>query len=379
MPARPGRAGDVPVDGPVAFVTSPTASASASPSTGGCSEGRTTRGELGTYHSTCTAPAAPAGSAGVGRRTSEAAMIARYRGTDSWRFGVFASFTIEHIMARARAGEAQALETLRETGHFLARGFATIVKSVDPGLVYVGARSPRRGPRCRDRPGEPRGERRPPRGGRDGDPHGAAAEHPRLRGAGRSIRHPAFAAPDVSGTRRSARAGRPRPRRLRWPAPACAEALIEPARPSADCRRREVLASPSTPRRRCSGTGWPSPPNRHRLRDVSLEGGRSDDFSPAPSPSGAGRSRTRRLEHLDPLRLHGVGTPRRTCTSTSPQTAGTGSRRFERLRTNPHCLHLGRVGFRSELGTACCCPAPTRRRRAGVDLWMGGSAQPLPA
>ena len=46
--------------------------------------------------------------------------------------------TIEHIMARARAGEERALDALRETGYYLGRGFATIIKAIDPRRIYVG-------------------------------------------------------------------------------------------------------------------------------------------------------------------------------------------------------------------------------------------------
>ena len=46
--------------------------------------------------------------------------------------------TVEDIIARARAGEGRALETLRETGYYLGQGFATIVKSVDPSRIYIG-------------------------------------------------------------------------------------------------------------------------------------------------------------------------------------------------------------------------------------------------
>jgi predicted NBD/HSP70 family sugar kinase len=71
---------------------------------------------------------------------SKRAVIARYRGTDpSWPGSVeTGAVTIEHIMARARAGEGRALETLRETGFFLGRGLATIIKVVDPRRIYIG-------------------------------------------------------------------------------------------------------------------------------------------------------------------------------------------------------------------------------------------------
>ena len=46
--------------------------------------------------------------------------------------------TVVEIVRRARGGEGKALETLRETGHYLGRGIGTIVKTIDPSRVYVG-------------------------------------------------------------------------------------------------------------------------------------------------------------------------------------------------------------------------------------------------
>jgi predicted NBD/HSP70 family sugar kinase len=45
--------------------------------------------------------------------------------------------TVAKIVARAQAGEPQALATLRDTGSYLGRGFATIVKAIEPRRIYV--------------------------------------------------------------------------------------------------------------------------------------------------------------------------------------------------------------------------------------------------
>jgi predicted NBD/HSP70 family sugar kinase len=45
---------------------------------------------------------------------------------------------VEEIVARARGGEARAVETLRETARYLGHGLATIVKTLDPSRIYVG-------------------------------------------------------------------------------------------------------------------------------------------------------------------------------------------------------------------------------------------------
>jgi predicted NBD/HSP70 family sugar kinase len=71
---------------------------------------------------------------------SNRATIARYLGADlSWPgSAALEGPKVEEIVARARAGESRAVETLRETGYYLGRGFATIVKAIDPRRVYVG-------------------------------------------------------------------------------------------------------------------------------------------------------------------------------------------------------------------------------------------------
>jgi predicted NBD/HSP70 family sugar kinase len=134
--------GDAPVDGPVAFVN-----VSDGVGVGIAVDGKLLRGahnvagEFGHVPLNMYGPRCSCGQRGCWEAyVSKRAVIARYRGTDpSWPESIEAStVTIEHIMARARAGEAHAREALRETGHFLGRGFATLVKAVDPQRIYVG-------------------------------------------------------------------------------------------------------------------------------------------------------------------------------------------------------------------------------------------------
>jgi predicted NBD/HSP70 family sugar kinase len=41
------------------------------------------------------------------------------------------------IVAHARSGEKHALDTLRETGYYLGRGLATIMKAIEPRRIYM--------------------------------------------------------------------------------------------------------------------------------------------------------------------------------------------------------------------------------------------------
>jgi predicted NBD/HSP70 family sugar kinase len=134
--------GDAPVEGPVAFVN-----VSDGVGVGIAVDGKLLRGahnaagELGHVPLSLYGPRCSCGQRGCWEAyASKRAVIARYRGTDpSWPASAqTGSVTMELVMARAREGEARALETLRETGYYLGRGFATIIKAVDPRRIYVG-------------------------------------------------------------------------------------------------------------------------------------------------------------------------------------------------------------------------------------------------
>lgn len=195
--------GDAPVDGPVVFVN-----VSDGVGAGIAVDGKLLRGvhnaagELGHIPLNMYGPRCACGQRGcLEAYASKRAVIARYRGTDpSWPgSGEPTPVTIEHIMERARAGETHALGTLRETGHFLALGFATIIKSFDPQRIYVGGEITAVWDlvlgTVRDKLREDELVRQ---AGETEILTVALGEHPRLRGAAALIGTPAFAAPDVS-------------------------------------------------------------------------------------------------------------------------------------------------------------------------------------
>ncbi|HSB61954.1 MAG TPA: ROK family transcriptional regulator, partial [Vicinamibacteria bacterium] len=134
--------GDAPVDGPVAFLN-----VSDGVGVGIAIDGKLLRGahniagEFGHVPLHMYGPGCSCGQKGCWEAyVSKRATIARYLGTDpSWPASARpAGVTIEDVIARAQAGEGRALETLRETGYYLGRGLATIVKSIDPRRVYIG-------------------------------------------------------------------------------------------------------------------------------------------------------------------------------------------------------------------------------------------------
>jgi predicted NBD/HSP70 family sugar kinase len=133
---------DVPVEGPMAFVF-----ISDGVGVGIAIDGKlfrgahNTSGEYGHVTLDSRGPACACGRRGCWEAyVSRRATTTRYLGVDpSWAGSAEPTEpTVEEIVARARAGEARALETLLETGHYIGRGLATIVKTIDPSRIYVG-------------------------------------------------------------------------------------------------------------------------------------------------------------------------------------------------------------------------------------------------
>jgi predicted NBD/HSP70 family sugar kinase len=195
--------GDPPVDGPVAFVN-----VSDGVGVGIAIDGKLLRGahniagEFGHVSLDMAGPRCSCGQKGCWEAyISRRATIARYVGSDpSWPASAApAAVTVEGIIARARGGEERALMTLRETAVYIAKGFATIVKAIDPSRIYVGGEITMAwdliAPALR---GTLRGETLLREGGETEILIVPLGEHPRLRGAAALVSSSAFAAPVVA-------------------------------------------------------------------------------------------------------------------------------------------------------------------------------------
>lgn len=190
------------VDGPVAFVN-----ASDGVGVGIAIDGQLLRGarngagEFGHVPLSMDGPRCACGQLGCWEAyVSVSATVARYLGTDpSWHDAGQMELTVPDIVDRAKAGEMRALETLRETGEYLGRGLATIIKAVEPGRIYMSGEItqgwdlvlPSVAEAMRAHALEP------------DDPACdivvvPLGDHPRLRGAAALVTSPAFAAPVVA-------------------------------------------------------------------------------------------------------------------------------------------------------------------------------------
>ena len=194
---------DVPGDGPVAFVN-----VSDGCGVGIAIDGKLLRGihniagEFGHVPINMHGPRCSCGQSGCWEAyVSKRATVARYLGTDpSWPACTEPrEVTIEDIIARARAGEGRALDTLRETGFYLGRGLATIVKAIDPRRVYVGGEIVEAWPLIE--PAVRQALREQALIAEAGETEiftVPLGDHPRLRGAAALVSTPAFAAPIVA-------------------------------------------------------------------------------------------------------------------------------------------------------------------------------------
>lgn len=131
---------------------------------------------------------------------SVGATVARYLGRSaSWPESSRPTTTVPEIVARARAGEAHAIAVLNQTGEYLARGLAIVIKAVQPARIYMSGEITDGWdlvlPSVRRVLGE---LTLVPEDAQTEIVVVPAADQPRLRGAAALVTSPAFAAPVVA-------------------------------------------------------------------------------------------------------------------------------------------------------------------------------------
>src|SRR5499426_2045746 len=161
-------------------------------------------GEFGHVPLSIDGPRCPCGATGCWEAyVSNLATLSRYFGRDvserKPQPSETASFTIEDLIARARAGDARALAEINSAASYLGLGLASIINAIDPGRIYIGGEittawnliEPIVRAALRERT-------LTDFGGATEIVVVPAEEHPRLRGAVALVATPAFAAPMVA-------------------------------------------------------------------------------------------------------------------------------------------------------------------------------------
>jgi len=163
-----------------------------------------TAGEFGHVPLSIDGPRCSCGATGCWEAyISNIATLSRYFGRDPSGRKPHASeraiFTVEDLIARARAGDARALAAINSTARYLGLGLASIINAVDPARIYIGGEittawnliEPIVRAALRERT-------LTDFGGATEISVVPAEEHPRLRGAVALVAAPAFAAPMVA-------------------------------------------------------------------------------------------------------------------------------------------------------------------------------------
>jgi len=163
-----------------------------------------TAGEFGHVPLSIDGPKCSCGATGCWEAyVSNLASLSRYFGRDLSdprpRDSEAASFTIEDLIARARAGDAKALAAINSTARYLGLGLASIVNALDPARVYIGGEVTTAWSLIEPIVRSALRERTLTEFGGATEIHVVPAEdHPRLRGAVALVAAPAFAAPMVA-------------------------------------------------------------------------------------------------------------------------------------------------------------------------------------
>jgi predicted NBD/HSP70 family sugar kinase len=134
---------------------------------------------------------------------SNRATLARYFGRPAVPAGPeradHRQFTIDDLIARARAGDAKAVAALEATARYLGLGLASVTNALDPVRVYVGGEITQAWDLIEGTVRSALAERALTSAAADMDIRPvAASEYPRLQGAAALVAAPAFAAPVVA-------------------------------------------------------------------------------------------------------------------------------------------------------------------------------------
>jgi len=163
-----------------------------------------TAGEFGHVPLSIDGPRCSCGATGCWESyVSNIATLSRYfsrdlteakpRGADT------ATFTVEDLIARARAGDAKALAAINSTARYLGLGLASIINALDPARIYIGGEITTAWSLIEPIVRSALKERTLTDFGGSTEIHVVPAEeHPRLRGAVALVAAPAFAAPMVA-------------------------------------------------------------------------------------------------------------------------------------------------------------------------------------
>jgi predicted NBD/HSP70 family sugar kinase len=163
-----------------------------------------TAGEFGHVPLSIDGPRCSCGATGCWEAyVSNLATLSRYFGRDLSEPGPrdveTSNFSIEDLIARARAGDAKALAAINSTARYLGLGLASIINAVDPARIYVGGEITTAWSLIEPIVRSALRERTLTEFGGNTEIHVVPAEeHPRLRGAVVLVAAPAFAAPMVA-------------------------------------------------------------------------------------------------------------------------------------------------------------------------------------
>lgn len=163
-----------------------------------------TAGEFGHVPLSIDGPRCSCGATGCWEAyVSNLATLSRYFGQDlsepKPRDAEAATFTVEDLIARARAGDAKALAAINSTARYLGLGLASLVNALDPARIYIGGEITTAWSLIEPIVRSALRERTLTEFGGATEIHVVPAEdHPRLRGAVALVAAPAFAAPMVA-------------------------------------------------------------------------------------------------------------------------------------------------------------------------------------